>query len=280
MTSVVLDSNVILSNPEILTKEFKNKKIIIPDSVLDELNSVNVHDQFPVDLSETIYEAAQKDYIEIFDTESFLTNVENLPGAKIYDSILISFFKEYSRLNPDSILVTADKFVINLLKNHSLNFVTPQNFLKENSVEYSINTEFEAKLNDLKKKYRKRLLTSFSIGFLLATCLAVAYFWADVIISTINVWGTIITLWLSGFLFFYFRNKMRLAYAFLEFIIGLFTSLTVFMPEFTIESIQSTPNTYLKIIAGIYIIVSGLDNFEKSIVGTPAERYWRKIFKK
>ncbi len=80
----------------------------------------------------------------------------------------------------------------------------------------------------------------------------------------------------AGFLLFLWRERLRLSYGILEVVVGAITSYAVFPTRFSDGAPDSV--IYLQLLAGLYIIVRGLDNIGKGLVGTVAERGWRRIF--
>jgi uncharacterized membrane protein len=62
-----------------------------------------------------------------------------------------------------------------------------------------------------------------------------------------------------------------------EAIFGLVATLSVFIPHFDYSKLNTVG--VLQVMAGLYVIVRGLDNIDTGLKGTRFEPYWRSIFK-
>jgi len=66
-----------------------------------------------------------------------------------------------------------------------------------------------------------------------------------------------------------------LSYGVTEFVFGFIMTLRVFFPDFDYKRLQIM--SFLQIIAGIYVMVRGMDNFGKGIQDTRFEYFWNKF---
>lgn len=135
MRHIILDTNIILQIPEILSQNIENVKLIIPDTVLNEIRNITVHGNYSQDLRKLIYDAANTDFVEVFDARSLIGTKFD---SKFYfeklssnDVILIKFYESYIKdINPDSVLATDDKPLIVFLKQLKLNVITSNELRK------------------------------------------------------------------------------------------------------------------------------------------------------
>jgi hypothetical protein len=95
----------------------------------------------------------------------------------------------------------------------------------------------------------------------------------DILISTLPVWGTILAIVVVGVGFYVVRGRFRLFYGVNETFLGFFASVQAFVPRFEYEIL--TTAEWLQVIAGLYIVVRGLDNIGKALEGTPWHAGWR-----
>jgi hypothetical protein len=79
----------------------------------------------------------------------------------------------------------------------------------------------------------------------------------------------------AGIFVFLLRNRYRLGYGVTEFLVGAFTGLRVLWPKFDMTHLEW--EQILKVAAGIYIIVRGLDNIGKGLEGTILELGWKSF---
>ena len=94
----------------------------------------------------------------------------------------------------------------------------------------------------------------------------------DKIIETVNIWGTVFLVILSAFFLYFLRGRMRLSYGITEFLFGIIVSVRTFYPDFDLKNLKSI--IIFQIVAGLYIMIRGLDNIGKGLKGTFLEPYW------
>lgn len=283
MRHIILDSNIILQTPEILAQNIKNVKLIIPDIVLNEIRNITVHGKYSQNLQKLIYDSAKIDSIEVIDTTSFIeTKIDHIiypAKLSINDVKLVKFYKVYKRdINSDSVLATDDKFLKVFLRQLNLNVIT-SNELKQLSRSAQTTSEpLSEEITKLKNHFKKRILLSFIFGIILTVIVILIYNYFELIFKTLNVWGTIFIISISGFAFFYIRAKWRLFYGVTEFLVGIFTALILFIPSFDYNLITAKPFSFLQILGGVYIMVRGLDNIGKGFRATKFEKFWCNVF--
>ena len=283
MRHIILDTNIILQIPEILSQNIENVKLIIPDTVLNEIRNITVHGNYSQDLRKLIYDAANTDFVEVFDARSLIGTKFD---SKFYfeklssnDVILIKFYESYIKdINPDSVLATDDKPLIVFLKQLKLNVITSNELRKLFLSAKTTSKQLLNEIEELKKQFKKRIFLSFVAGILLTLVIVLAYFYIEQIVATLNIWGTIAIIPLMGIIFFYIRALWRLFYGVTEFLVGIFTALLIFLPSFDYNTLTSKPFYFLQILGGLYIMVRGLDNIGKGLRATKFEKLWRQIF--
>ena len=86
-----------------------------------------------------------------------------------------------------------------------------------------------------------------------------------------------IALLLAGLLFFWWRERDHLSYGLFEVMIGLLISS---------QSIVTLPAPYelstaksIQLVGGLYVMVRGLDNINRSIEDTRLATWWRRLFR-
>jgi len=282
MRHIILDSNILLQKPELLSKHIEGIKLIIPDVVLSEIRNVTVHGNYSQNLLSLIYEAAKTDFIEVFDARSFIDSkidYKSIPRKhSTSDLILVKFYEAYKRdIYPNTILATDDKALTVFLKQFNLDSITSDE-LSKIFFSATTNKKLSEEIEELKNKFQKRIIISFVAGILLTLAVVLAYFYIEYVVNTLNIWGTILILPILGILFFYIRAKWRLFYGLTELLVGIFTALLIFLPSFDFSSLSTKPFSFLQILGGLYIMVRGLDNIGKGLRATKLEKYWRKIF--
>ena len=89
-------------------------------------------------------------------------------------------------------------------------------------------------------------------------------------------WGVIVGLPLTGIVLYWIRCHYRLAYGIFEFLVGGAIGGSSFLPGFAIPDIDF--KFLVQLTSGLYVMVRGLDNIEKGLVGTQYKEVFSKWF--
>ena len=95
------------------------------------------------------------------------------------------------------------------------------------------------------------------------------------IVRTVTVWGTFAALAIVGTCLYALRGRFRLTYGVAESTIGFVTAAKVFAPTFNFGTVDW--RDLLSILAGLYVVVRGLDNVGKALEATSYESAWRRF---
>lgn len=124
----------------------------------------------------------------------------------------------------------------------------------------------QGKIVFFERKETTNLIAGIVIGILITLLSALIYLRLDIIIGSINIWGTIALTLVLGIILFIVREKQRLAYGVFEFLVGVSSIILLFNSQkFNYSKIDFTADFYIKIAAGLYIMVRGQDNIVKAI---------------
>ncbi|HOY04119.1 MAG TPA: PIN domain-containing protein [Saprospiraceae bacterium] len=281
MTYFILDTNILIRDPGILTRWSPNYKLVIPRFIFYELDKVSSRlGGLTGQLWQNLKEAEYKNFIIVDNSDIPVPerNIDDLLERKLslVDLQLVLLTQEYKNQKKEVILVSNDTAVrlyseAKGLKTFDLfqflNYINP---FKTTLIE-------ELKENESIHIYqRRKLLQGIVLGVILsgASTLIVNNF--GPIYQTLNIWGTFILLLGFGSGFFWFRTNFRLIYGILEFLFGFYISTRVFgVKGFNYLSIEIVD--IIQIVSGVYVMVRGLSNIDDGIKGTIAEPTWNKI---
>lgn len=262
----ILDTNIIIRYPEILGKSFDGVKFYISEGVLEELNIANAQ--------------ALRGVIENNDNPNFILQgkedisrmgIQTRPGQtlRIPDFQILNYAKYITELEGNSTyLVTDDRTMRINSDENGVNSISLKELKERLPKASEVATTAKEEVNEIKSSNNKRLLIGFILGVIVTLVGFFAYLKIELIVATINVWGTILLIIFSGIALFIFREKQRLAYGIAEFLAGLFAVILLFPSDFEYSTIDFNLNFGLKIFASLYIMVRGQDNIIKSISGT------------
>ena len=275
----IIDTNVLIQYPQILSRA-GNRKILIPASVIEELSLRGPNNRTKglsnligsaISAGVKIVQAPTSSDYTIFQTDK---NAQRLSGVDIDIALIaITYAKERGVDTP--CVVTADKALASFLSTHKIKTITGFQFIVESKNE-PMNEEIIKSANRVVTFQKRYLYISFILGVLASIAGNYIYSNIEYLVSTITIWGTMAGLPIIGVALFWCREKFRLSYGTFEFCVGVIMSYYVFFPSFVYAEIGIKQG--FQILAGLYVIVRGLDNIGKGILGTRIESMWRKIF--
>lgn len=192
------------------------------------------------------------------------------------DLKLFELAKIYKKGGRKVVLVTNDRSLQVFAKKNGIESYNAYQYLRE--VRGYKTTDIKELRNDenitnfQKRKFPYGLIS----GVLLSIFIYILKENSQKIFDTVNIWGTIIILFVLGVIFFLFRTNFRLVYGILEIVFGFYISIRVFTEkDFNYESIGIVE--VIQIIGGIYVMVRGFSNFDDRIKGTLFEPRWKTL---
>ncbi|AOS84366.1 twitching motility protein PilT [Chlorobaculum limnaeum] len=275
----IIDTSVLIRFPQILSRA-GNRKLVIPESVLEELSFRNKGSKWS-DVSELIKSSLSAgvkivkapDSIngEIIASDS---HAQLLSGADFDIARIANNYAE--QLGSDApCVVTDDKALAYFLSTRNIKSISGSEFIG-GSKEESLNQDLEDQADKVVASQKRYLITSFVLGILASLAGNLVYSNIALLVSTISVWGTMVGLPILGLGLFWYREKFRLSYGAFEFCVGLIMSYYVFFPKFNYSGIGFSEG--IQILGGLYVMVRGLDNIGKGVDGTRFESFWKKVF--
>jgi PIN domain nuclease of toxin-antitoxin system len=172
-------------------------------------------------------------------------------------------------------VVTNDKALAYFLASRNITSITSAEFIGESKDEY-LNKEIEEKAEKVVSSQKRYLIASFALGAVASMAAKLFYFNIEVLVSTITIWGTMLGLPVLGLMLFWYREKFRLSYGSFELCVGIIMSYYVFFPTFSYSGVGLKEG--IQILGGLYVMVRGLDNIGKGVIGTRFEALWSKVF--
>lgn len=133
----------------------------------------------------------------------------------------------------------------------------------------NLNSTIKYEIQNYEQKQYKNFAVKLIVGTLVAGVGQKIYDNLHIIISTINIWGTVILTIVIGLLLFIFREKQRLSYGVFELAVGVIAIIVLFKPlGFNYTNIEFNLDLNIKLLGGLYIMVRGLDNIVKAVKNT------------
>lgn len=277
----IIDTNVLLQHPQILSRA-GNRKIVIPKAVMEELSHRGRGSKWAdiADLVASSVHAGVKivNGPEKLDNDLIQSdrNAQRLSGADFEIArIAIGYVEQQGADAPPPCVVTNDKALAYFLSSQNIKSITGSEFIGESKGD-SLNKDIEDKAEKVVSSQKRYLITSFVLGVLASSVGNIIYSNINLLVSTITVWGTMVGLPILGLVLFWYRENFRLSYGAFEFCVGVIMSYYVFFPTFNYSGLGVTEG--IQILGGLYVMVRGLDNIGKGVIGTRLEALWKKLF--
>ncbi|SFC75000.1 PIN domain-containing protein [Flavobacterium phragmitis] len=278
MTNIILDSNIILRQPKILGLQIPGMNFLVPMDVIEELNTRAVQRGAPFDKRiELITKASVQGTISIINPDSpfyrqyrELVNNTRLSGPDIsIIAIALGLINKGDKVK----IATQDKVIWKVAEENDIEILHEDdiNNLLANFVQPTKNSAdtVQKEISNYEKKEKKTFFSGIFTGTITTLTAVVIYKNIDILLQTINVWGTIIVIIIAAVGLFVFRERRKLSYGVFEFLVGIVTIIMLFQPvHFNLSTLNFNMDFNIRLIGGLYIMVRGQDNIVKGIKDT------------
>lgn len=287
MKYFVVDTNIIIKEPSILTKWNANYTVIIPNFVIEELHGVrnrkiskNQKRIISDNLFRSIEDAEEKGFINIYREKivpSDKTFNDNYGQRLAFvDLQLLQLCLKLSDEKKEVILVTNDTPLRAMADNYGIKTYDLFQMMTYVSKLKTTNLNELKRTETIQNYLFRGVISNIIAGIISITFVFLINGTYEWISSNLNIGVTILLLFGLGVLFFLFRTNFRLVYGLLEYGFGFYISITIFTNKsFNYNDIGVVE--IIQIMAGIYVMVRGLNNVDDGIKGTQFEPTWKKI---
>ncbi|MDP2859702.1 MAG: hypothetical protein Q8P50_17255 [Bacillota bacterium] len=176
----------------------------------------------------------------------------------------------------DIIVVTLDQAMARKARAQGFGVAKPQEFLDDARSNATPVPEVTKVVDQIGRFQTKHLALSALGGSAAAVAANLCWAFRGPILDTMNAWGTVSVIALAAIGLYALRSYRRAAYGLGEVVVGLAGAIQVLLPDFDVLHIDSL--TSLQLIAALYVMVRGLDDFAKGMDGTPIGFAWRRWF--
>lgn len=264
--NIVLDTNIIIRYPEILGISMKGITFFIPQDVLTKLRQRKAS----ASLSQLVEKRQNTRYNIQSNNQNPKEPVKTTIGKTLdfMDFQILQFAKFINENHQNTYFASDDKFLVLNAKNNGIKTLSLSDLKTKLSKSKKVNETISKEIDNLNLTNNRKLITGIVIGVIVTSLAFTAYLNLNLIVDTINTWGTILLIVVSAIALFIFREKQRLAYGIAEFLAGFIAVLLLFPDHFDYSQIDLNMNYGLKLFGSLYIMVRGQDNILKSISGT------------
>lgn len=270
----ILDTSAILSRPELLAYTGEHE-IVIPDFIAEEVTSRGRPHMR--ERNNKLLSAAVTEGVLILSGDKFKISPRTPSSLSGVDFKLANFvlrFEEHFGKGSNT-LVTEDKELLVALRSADVFAITPKELLSR--LVHLKGNETVLQLSSQKRSADNwRLWIGFGFGLIVSIGGNYVYDYAEDIFGWLGARSKALMVILVGFLLYAFRQRYRLMYGALEVAVGWLMAWH-FADTFTTFEGASVFSG-LQLIAGLYVIVRGLDNVGKGLEGTRFQAYWERVF--
>lgn len=273
MPHIVLDSDIIVNHPEILSYSREGTKLIVPDVVLEEI--LNFQSTSGRQLGALLQNAQEQNIIFFSGTISPKEKLQGTVLVNFSDYTIAGYAKYLQEQGNDVVLATEEKKLITFARSNGI-----QTFDWSALIAHlSTNSRKVESIENQAERIESKARWSILVNIVIAILLLLLFIWfirkyGDSLTSFANLFW-VAFLVLIGFALFEVRQKRRQLYGFVEIGFGILTIAVCFYPSI----ILANWDFYLKIVAGLYVIVRGLDNVQigsdKKSLGTIIKKLFR-----
>jgi len=274
----LIDTSVVIRHPEVLSLA-RTRKILIPDVVVHELmtaRNARVQPGIQSLLSQALEAGAEVVQSSLNMKLDPLSVAQRMGKLSFADHQIALSAVQLIEEGKAVTVVTYDQALRYLLDSQNVPSMSPEKFLalKDDAKPDEAITAAAQNFTSQQNSYARASIAGalFAIGIAYT-----AYTYRALLLATLSMWGTVLLLFAAGVLLYAYRQRQRLSYGVFEFLFGLFVAVSVFLPNFSYNSLGLL-NT-VQIVGGLYVMVRGLDNVGKGIEGTRFENGWRWMFK-
>ncbi len=279
MRNIVLDTHVIVKDPNILARKLDDVRLIVPVSVLQQID--RYRDEAKANLSSLLRRAAAEKSVKITGTSDRTTVSPDEQGIGETDASILALAVELKHgndvttANPDTFLATDDSVLRRVAENHGVRVLSSDELEKALQGTTAASDDLVVAARQVKAKQSRHLLIS-------GACALVSIGLVQLLISNIRTllpWimsvGGFCVIVLLGIVIFWCRSRSRLGYGLVECVFGI---LAVYDGATNFNPSDHQMIGLMKMIAGLYVMVRGLDNIGKGLKGTKYGSLWSRYF--
>jgi predicted nucleic acid-binding protein len=279
MTRYLLDTSAVLAAPTILERWSPSARLYLPTFFWDELRSAARRDEIE-ELAQVLHFAAEqsvsKHFVTMVDVSDFVSaQVKRPRGLSPEDLSLLGYCKAKSTASAPLTIVTNDKALRSAATAEGVSSISSEQYIQLFPKSGFTTLSRVGKVHSI----GVYLIRNLILSLLLASIGVVATIEGANRYSLILPYLTLMNLTVCGIalgiLLFILRQRFRLGYAIIEIAVGVL-AIRGFVGG-TDGPITGT--MLLSAMAGLYVIVRGLDNFMVGLSPFPLPGFMRRLLR-
>lgn len=274
MKTIVLDTNVILSEPVVLAKKTHDLTLVIPFPVLTELAFHSFTRDDAASINNLVHEAVEKKHVIVHKLQD-PAGIPTQPHLCGTDYDIIAAAQELLAQGADVRLATQDAAIARAAGALGIATIGLEELRRLSAQPTETNSVMAQRARGILSAQVRHMIAGVAIG--IVSSIIASLIWANIgtILASLPVWGTVIAVVALGIVLYAARGRFRLTYGVLEFCFGIIIAVRVFWPDFDYSTFA--PSNFLQVLAGVYVMVRGQDNVGKALHSTRFAPLWKKL---
>ena len=278
MQYVVLDTNIILSFPQILSMRLTDVRLVIPFEIQQEIMRVGSFGPGSrTDLLSGLYHAAVEEGIVDIKPPADLVEVmfEVMREHRMSDGDVgvLATTLDLKKEGKDVRIATEDIPLRRVAEKKNIAVLRLED-IKAMAIAGTTVARLDVQARTVSRAQTRGLIIGFCVGALVSGLVFLVWHFFRDLARTVPVWGTLIGIALAGAALFWCRGRLRFAYGIAETVVGFAIAAKVFWPSFDYAGLDAW--SFLQILGGVYVMVRGQDNIGRSLKGTRFHASWIK----
>lgn len=273
MERIVLDTNILLRFPEIISQKIEGVVLVVPMAVLAELSTFRRGSHNRDELVQSIRVGEKKHNVVVIDVMSEDFPLPESPRLSYSDVKLLMTADHLKKVEGSASVASDDKVLISVAHDLGLKTYTLEQ-LKARLKLSAIRDDAEIKslVSAMQERLRKSLVRSIVISVFSALFGAAVSRFAGEIVEYLPFGVTVAGLLVFSSVLFWIRAWYRLFYGIIEFAAGLTFGYQAIFPNPSLTATFSA-------LTALYVMVRGLDNIGRGLdpAGKPYQ-VWKKLF--
>jgi hypothetical protein len=275
MKDIVLDTNVIVSDPTLLAQRHENVRLLAPASVLRQIENLSAVRS--TRLAELIRRAAAAGNVTIVRVTN--PQIAIALGRRDLDPVdfdILAVSLENRGKNPNTILATNDLELQVAAESQGLQVVGLQgtrDILRDAAAADDAILE-EAKA--VSRRWRRHGFINLAVGLVCAVLAVLLNVYWDHVFSWVASFAGFIALAIAGVVLLWIRSRWRWGYGIAEYAVGLLITWNGTHSVLSLDHIGAFE--FVELSGGLYVMVRGLDNFGRGLRGYPLGSKWSSVF--
>ena len=271
---ILLDTNIILSDPTLLARKKEGVSLIVPFPVRLELATTSFVREGVPSVIALLGAAVKQNRVEIYRLAT-IPSVDFSERLSKTDIELITAAQELQTKGEDVRLATRDRDIIRAAASLGIPAIDIAQLREIFSKESQLDKKLESQAKRILLSQTRALITGILVGIMSNVVALAIWTYRTPIIAKISAWGTFALVILLGIALYALRGRFRFQYGVFEFIFGLVLAVKVFWPDFDYTKLK--PTDLLQTLAGVYVMVRGQDNIGHALKGSRFASYWSKF---